>query len=274
MSKFKLDFNISDLPRRPQPCPSLLTQRGPKLAPVSEPPEKSAPEEADPVEDLHERPKEVNETKPRRLPRFVGVFVAFVTTAGIVLVLSASYGTQATQRARLCKSRANTVTCQPKCSNRGACTNQLAVFASNACADAIHSLHFHFADGRTRRVPAMYQRVPNSTMFVVGGDRVVFQPASCKAELRSVVVQPPGTKEGALHSHIVWIAAQKATRFVLRREGASIADLSAAVVKDRCVSPRHCTFKLPVHCDTFTPARVFAVDGEGAETEADSFLFC
>lgn len=172
---------------------------------------------------------------------------------------------------------ATTATCQNHCAG-GTC---VAEFATLACADAVRSAHFHYPSGAVRRVPALYQRVPNTTLFFTGeGDRVTFQPAECAVRMGAVVVHAPETDASArLRSHLVWIAAADAKTFrILRGDDTLVATVDAHLVEDTCAplhAPTYCVYKLEMQCHyRDADMHVFAVDHTGAETRANTFVYC
>ena len=174
-------------------------------------------------------------------------------------------------------SPAFTATCQNHCAG-GTC---VAEFATLACADAVRSVHVHYASGAVQRVPALYQRVPNTTMFFTGsGNRVTFQPARCDVRMGAVVVQPPETDAIAkLRSHIVWIAAATSKTFrVLRGDGSLVAEVDAHLVQDTCApahAPTYCVYKLEMQCQHRDAAmHVFALDESGDKSRANTFIYC
>ena len=62
-----------------------------------------------------------------------------------------------------CVARNQAVVCESACRVRGGCTTaQMVEFATKECADAVHTVHLHNADGKARRVPAFNLRVPNT----------------------------------------------------------------------------------------------------------------
>lgn len=174
------------------------------------------------------------------------------------------------------------VTCENTCAKGQTCVAQ---FASAACADSVQSMHVHYADGRTERMPAVYRRVPNTTMFFLGaGDRTTFQPAACRVQLSAVFAPPTQTQAAALRKHLVWLAPASAKTFRVFQDsgGATAEDLDhvatvdAHLVQDRCVQAEkpYCVHKLEMQCRN-RPVHVFSVDPEGGQqTRLTTFVYC
>ena len=174
-----------------------------------------------------------------------------------------------------------TVTCENTCGAGHTCVAQ---FPSSACADNVQSMHVHYADGRTERMPAVFQRVPNTTMFFLGaGDRTTFHPAACRVQLSAVFVPPAQTQTSALRAHLVWLAPATAKTFRVLEDSATgnhdpehVATVDANLVRDRCVQADvpYCVHKLEMHCHE-RPLHVFAVDpGGGKDTRLTTFVYC
>lgn len=305
MSKFKLDFDISTPARRLVPravarCPSESVGSAADAPRIisqdceSQPPDivvgnrqhKSAPSHcgSDPAKQCTTSKSPQSKTtkqkkrKGTRIPvKYAVLFVVTVVGLFSLTLLPAPNPSLRSHSAQYaCQQRSSPlpiVTCINHCGQNDRC---VAKFETAECARRIHSVHFHYNDGRTRRVPALYQRVSNTTMFLVEGDRAVFQQADCKATMGGVVLQ--SEKEAnrllRLQSHVVWIAPSKSTRFrVTTDTGSVLAEIDGKVVKDMC-SGSICVYKLEVRCQQSANMHVFALDQGKYDLRVESFLYC
>lgn len=180
-----------------------------------------------------------------------------------------------------CNTHNNAVTCQSACGVRGNCnTPRVVAFASKKCADEVHTVHLHDAGGATRRIPAFYLRVPNTSMFEFSGDRGIFRPASCQAEMHDVFLRAiPETQ--TLQGYLWWVTGKSAHSFDVVRGTKIVAELDASVVLHRCYSEAHCVFKLPMACSVAKEAHVFgqsapqsASQSASGQKKAETFVFC
>jgi hypothetical protein len=264
MSKFKLDFDISKPVHRLAkrvPCPPV---------PSSPPPPVSVPAvDKDDVNDDKQRAA----PKGLRIPKRY-VYAAFAGSLLLYFALHISQPPPATQLRRRNMCRYNHATPIPPlvvCQNHCQSDVCVAQFDTVACADRVQTAHYHYPDGHTQLVPALYERVPNTSMFFVRGNSAVFQPAYCQAKTQAVVVHEPDASQ-QLHAHLVWTAPPTTTRFRLVRAdtGKTLAELDAHFVQDRC-NADHCVYKLETHCPRPFATHVLSVD---TDTPAPTFLFC
>ena len=304
MSKFKLDFDISTPARRLVPrvvarCPS----EPPKSRSNSHTSDTDSVVVAPDTTDTSRRtdaaeessaPKKVtsgkqngkdNTQKKKKKQKGTRIPVIFVQLLGLgiaLVVFSSSFSlpkprtTLRTSR-RVCVPQTlpvHSVVCQNHCRRLGH-TECVVEFETAECADALQSVHFHFADGSTRRVPAVYQRLSNSTMFALEGDRAVFQPTRCKAHTSAVVVQSNAPNaEKTLRNHVVWIAEPTSKSFRVVRNGVHVlADVSAGFVVDRCTAT-FCVYKLETRCKGHVSTQIIAVGENGKESHAETFVYC
>lgn len=174
-----------------------------------------------------------------------------------------------------CQRLDDAVTCRSACAVRGDCHSpRVVAFESNACADEIHTVLLHNSRGDARRVPAFYLRVPNTTMFEFRGDRGIFRPAHCKAEMRSVVVRStPIPKKQPLEGQLWWISGKSVHTFEIVRGDKIIAQLDASLVLHACYSRTHCVFKIPMPCAIAKKAHVFETVSSG-QKKTETFVFC
>ena len=295
MSKFKLDFDISTPARRLVPrvvarCPPELPKSR-SNSQTSDPESVLAPDakETDRCDASAPRtPAKENKNdadkKPKKGTR-IPVFVVKLVVLGLFLIGSTFLLTPPARVRRSHVLRRHCVTqthpvpsvvCHNDCRRLGH-TECVVEFESTECADRLRSVHFHYADGSTRRVPAMYQRLSNSTMFAIEGDRAVFQPAQCQAQTSAVVVQSASTPSfGRLQSHVVWIAPFTSKSFRVVRNGVHVlAEISAGFVLDRCAPQKSfCVYKLETRCDGHLSTQVIAVDDDGTESHVETFVYC
>lgn len=285
MSQFKLDFDISEPVRRLAkrvPCPPVSPPRAPARDPPHDPPRIVAPaprQHANPVAPAD--PVAPDDDGKAKSPRGLRIPARYVYAAvlGTVLVYFALHTTPAPPDARL-RRRRNVcryrhappvpplVVCQNHCQGSDVC---VARFDSVACADRVQTAHYHYPDGSTQLVPALYERVLNTSMFFVRGNSAVFQPAYCQAKTQAVVVHEPEASE-QLRAHLVWTAPPASTRFRLVRAdtGKTLAEIDAHFVQDRC-NADHCVYKMETHCPRPFATHVFSVD---KETPTPTFVFC
>lgn len=292
MSKFKLDFDIGEPVRRIAkrvPCPSGDAPRPPApKTPSTSPPAPVDPRRRD-SRDFVEKPSADDEdddkddgthgnrgkglrVSRRQLGLAIGGGLLFWVFWWCVRPSAPATSRLRPQR-NACRQRhtpplAPVVVCQNHCRGTDVC---VARFDTPACADRVQTVHYHSPDGTTRRIPAAYERVPNSSMFFVRGDSAVFQPARCQAQTHAVVVHRPDAAQ-RLHAHLAWTAPPASTRFRLVRAdtGETLAELDAHFVQDRC-NADHCVYKLETHCPRPFATHVLSVD---TGTPAPTFLFC
>ncbi len=289
MSNFKLDFDISTH-RRPAPrrtCTSSSENIEDRSA-TQAPPERKAPTEfltvsaeTKPADSLTEVPAKVASIySVLSFPKgYKFVFALILAFATFTYLLSNLYVLQARPKREVTISRCNThndaVTCQSACKLRGDCkAPQIVSFETKKCADGVHTVLLHNAGEETRRVPAFYLRVSNTTMFEFTGDRGIFRPASCQAEMRNVVLRnAPIPTKAALSGYLWWVSGESAVGFDVVRGAKIIAELDASVALDKCYSPTHCVFKLPMECRVAKEVHVFSRTSSG-EKKAETFVFC
>lgn len=293
MSNFKLDFDISTH-RRPAPrrtCSSVSEAVALEDCSANQvPPERTAKaptefltvsEETKPADSLAELPRTVASIySALSFPKGVKfVFALIVAFATFTYLFSNFYALQTRTKHEVTISRCNThnnaVTCQSACELRGSCkTPQIVSFETKQCADGVHTVHLHGGGKRPRRVPAFYLRVPNTTMFEFTGDRGIFRPASCQAEMRNVVLRSaPMPAEWTMSGYLWWVSGESAVTFDVVRGTKVIAELDASVVLQRCYSSTHCVFKLPMECGVARQAHVFCQTPAGRK-KAETFVFC
>ena len=293
MSNFKLDFDISTH-RRPAPrktCTSTSTVAVPKDRSANQvPPEQKAKtlvktltvyEETKSADSLAEAPARVASIgSTLSFPKgYKFVFALILAFATFTYVLSNLYVLQAQAKRKVTISRCNThnnaVTCQSACKLRGNCkTPQIVSFETKQCADGVHTVLLHNAGEETRRLPAFYLKVPNTSMFEFTGDRGIFRPASCRAEMRNVVLRAaPMPAEESLSGYLWWVSGESAVSFNVVRGTKVVAELDASVVLQRCYSSTHCVFKLPMECRIAKEAHVFGRTSSG-QKKAETFVFC
>lgn len=293
MSNFKLDFDISSH-RRPAPR-KTCTSASAIVAPENRSAKQTVAEKET---ELPASPKTTcKETKPKdtlaKVPAKVAsiysafsflkgakfIFALILAFATFTYLLSNLYVLQARPKREVTISRCNThndaVTCQSACKLRGDCkTPQIVAFATKECADGVHAVHLHDAGERPRRVPAFHLRVPNTSMFEFVGDRGIFRPASCEAEMRNVVLRnAPIPTKAALSGYLWWVSGESAVGFDVVRGAKIIAELDVSVALDKCYSPTHCVFKLPMDCRVAKEVHVFSRSLSG-QKKAETFVFC
>lgn len=290
MSNFKLDFDISTH-RRPAPrrtCTSTSTavadeDRSAKdTVPEQKTLVSTVYEETKPADALTEAPADVASIySALSFPRgYKFVFAVILAFATFTYLFSNLYVLQAQRKHEVTISRCNihndAVTCQSACKLRGDCkTPQIVSFATKQCADGVHTVHLHDAKEGPRRVPAFYLRVPNTTMFEFTGDRGIFRPASCQAEMRNVVLRTaPMPAKWTLSGYLWWVSGKSTASFDVVRHSKVIAELDASVVLQRCYSSTHCVFKLPMECGVAKEAHVFGQSAAGQKKKAETFVFC
>lgn len=293
MSKFKLDFDISShrrlAPRKT--CTSTSTVVAPEdrsanqVSPErkAKPPAETAkakkdPKPADASTKLPAQAASIVSISslPSRTKLFFAVVVAFATFTYLFLNLNVPLAQQSRKvTISRCTTRNSAVTCQSACGLRGNCrTPQIVSFATKQCADGVHTVHLHGDGTGPRRVPAFYLRVPNTTMFEFSGDRGIFRPASCQAEMRNVVLRSaPMPAKWTMSGYLWWVSGDFADSFDIVRGSKVIAELDASVVLQRCYSSTHCVFKLPMECGVARQAHVFYKTPAGQE-RAETFVFC
>lgn len=300
MSKFKLDFDISTPARRLVPrvvsrCPPDVPKSR-SNSQVSDPEDGTAPEARDTdrhtdgavsAKDTHGASEERLEKKKNKKKKGTRIPVFAVQVFAVTVFLLFSAGWLAPQKKAPsirvsrhdCVTQTNpvhSVVCLNHCRRLGH-TECVVEFETAECADLLQSVHFHFADGRTRRVPAVYQRLSNSTMFAIEGDRAIFQPTRCRAHTSAVVVQSvTSNAKDKLRSHVVWIASDAYKKFRIVRNGASVlAEISADFVRDRCLpKASYCVYKLETRCEGHLSTQVVAVGDDGEEARVETFVYC
>lgn len=296
MSKFKLDFDISSH-RRAVPRNTCKTRKptgptGPTERSAGDDPDDPAnPDDSDDSDDASDTTKlSVHTTTPSApfeftvplsLPRlslrflfgFIVVFAGAVCLFPILYVHDTT-GKHAVTISR-CNKHNNAVTCQSACGVRGNCnTPRVVSFDTKRCADEVHTVHLHDVGGAARRVPAFHLRIPNTSMFEFVGDRGIFRPADCQAEMRDVLMRAAPTPETqSLQGYLWWISGKSVHSFDVVRGTKIIAELDASVVLHRCYSNTHCVFKLPMPCRVAKEAHVFGQDSPG-QKKAETFVFC
>lgn len=293
MSNFKLDFDISTH-RRPAPrktCTSALAavateNRSAKQTGVDKEaelpgPPKTTCKETKPADTLVKVPAKVASIY-LALSFFKGakfIFALILAFATFTYLFSNLYVLQTQTKHKVTISRCNThnnaVTCQSACKLRGDCkTPQIVSFETMQCADGVHTVLLHNAGEQVRRLPAFYLRVPNTSMFEFTGDRGIFRPASCQAEMRNVVLRTaPMPAEWVLSGYLWWISGESAVSFDVVLGSKVIAELDASVVLQLCYSSTHCVFKLPMECRIAEEAHVFGRTSSG-QKKAETFVFC
>lgn len=296
MSKFKLDFDISSH-RRPAPRKTCTSTAAAATAETSEdrsanqvsPERKAKPATetakakkgtklADALTELPSKGALIYSdfSFPSGTKLFFALVVAFATFTYLFFNLNVVRA-QRNRRVTIsrCTTRNNAVTCQSACELRGTCkTPQVVSFATKQCADGVHTVHLHDGGKGPRRVPAFYLRVPNTTMFEFTGDRGIFRPASCQAEMRNVVLRAaPMPAKWTLSGYLWWVSGKSAVAFDVVRGTKVIAELDASVVLQRCYSSTHCVFKLPMECGVARQAHVFCQTPAG-QKRVETFVFC
>jgi len=293
MSNFKLDFDISTH-RRPAPrktCTSTSTVVAPEDRSANQvSPERTAKtptktstvcKETKPADSPTKAPATVASiysalSFPKGYKFVFALILAFATFTYLLSNLYVLRG-QAKRKATIsqCNTHNNAVTCQSACKLRGDCkTPQIVSFETMRCADGVHTVLLHGAGEEARRLPAFYLRVPNTSMFEFTGDRGIFRPASCQAEMRSVVLRTaPVPAEWSLSGYLWWVSGESAVSFDVVRGTKVIAELDASVVLQRCYSSTHCVFKLPMECRIAKEAHVFGRTSSG-QKKAETFVFC
>lgn len=297
MSNFKLDFDISTH-RRPAPrktCVSTsaavapedcsanrvcLDRKAESPAVPGSPPRK----ETNPAGSLPAVPLKVASlgvslqalSIPSKARFIFALIVAFaISTYLLVNLYVLRAPTKRGVTISRCNVHNNAVTCQSACELRGNCrTPQIVSFATKQCADGVHTVHLHSSGEGSRRVPAFYLRVPNTSMFEFTGDRGIFRPAACKAEIRNVVLRTtPKPTQRTLSGYLWWVSGKQAVRFNVMRGTKVVAELDASVVLQRCYSSTHCVFKLPMDCGVAKKAHVLGQTSLG-QKKAETFVFC
>lgn len=314
MSNFKLDFDISThrrptplKPRKTVPSATsappfvaatasanqILVASKPSAAPAHHLNQNATrkPGETDVAEDEKEE-KSAKQKRKRNASILKAVTVskrgarsslryllAFIVAAALVLFwfvpVVRVHTPTAEETVSQCQTHDNAVTCRSACAVRGNCnTPRVVAFESKVCADKIHTVLLHTSSGEARRVPAFYLRVPNTTMFELKGDRGIFRPASCKAEMRNVVVRStPIPQKEPLEGQLWWISGTSVHTFEIVREDKIIAQLDAALVLHACYSATHCVYKMPMSCSTAKKAHVFETVSSGRK-KTETFVFC
>ena len=111
-------------------------------------------------------------------------------------------------------------------------------------------------------------------MFEFAGDRGIFRPASCQAEMRDVLMRAaPLPEKPPLKGYLWWISGTSARSFDVVRGTNIIAELDASLVLHGCYSGAHCVFKLPMACPASKETHVFAQSASG-QKKAETFMFC
>lgn len=312
MSNFKLDFDISTH-RRPTPLKSRKTVPSAASTPPFLPTttanqilvaanQSTAPShhlnkkatsisgETDVPEDEKEEKSAKQKRKraasllkavtvPKRGTRKTVYLLAFIVALALLLFWFVPavrvHTPTAEETVSQCQTHENAVTCRSACAVRGNCnTPRVVAFESKVCADEIHTVLLHSRRGEARRVPAFYLRVPNTTMFELKGDRGIFRPASCRAEMRNVVVRSaPIPQKQPLEGQLWWISGTSVHTFEIVREDKIIAQLDAALVLHACYSTTHCVYKMPMSCSTAKKAHVFETVSSGRK-KTETFVFC
>lgn len=297
MSKFKLDFDISTPARRLVP---RVVARCPSEAPKSRSSSQTSETENQPLppetknadrddastsratsEEARDSDNKSTQ-KGTRIPLFLVKLIllgVLLVTSTFLLAPPARVELPRTTRRRCTtlSQPVHAVVCYNHCRRLGH-TECVAEFETDICAEQVQSVHFHYADGSTRRVPAMYQRLSNSTMFALEGNRAVFQPTRCKAKTSAVLVR--SVSESAyqlLQSHVVWIAPRTSKSFRVVRNGVHVlAEVSAGFVLDKCASreSRLCVYKIETRCEGHVSTQVIVVAEDGTESHAETFVYC
>ena len=291
MSNFKLDFDISTH-RRPAPR-KTCTATSASVAHEDCSANQVISEQKKPAETstVYEETKPSN-SLPNVSAKVASIYSAFSFLKGAKFVFAVIlafatfaylfsnlyvFRTQTKRKVTIsrCNTHNNAVTCQSACKLRGDCkTPQIVAFETKECADGVHTVLLHNAGEAARRLPAFYLRVPNTSMFEFTGDRGIFRPASCQAEMRNVVLRSaPTPPEWVLSGYLWWVSGESAVSFDVVRGSKVIAELDASVVLQRCYSPTHCVFKLPMECRIAEESHVFGQTSFG-QKKAETFVFC
>jgi hypothetical protein len=111
-------------------------------------------------------------------------------------------------------------------------------------------------------------------MFEFTGDKGVFRPASCKAEMRNVVLRAvPVQTRSTYDGYLWWISGTSVAHFDIVRDGKSVAEFDASVVLHVCYAATHCVFKLPMQCGNAKKTHVFGHTASGKK-KAETFVLC